>query len=79
MDWFGGTTQVEDIFSCSGCSRGCTIKITEQDDKIYIEGNKCIGGEQQIRLNRPELAECQMLKAEDKPVRKGFFHKLFAR
>ncbi|HHY82025.1 MAG TPA: hypothetical protein GX505_05015 [Clostridiales bacterium] len=70
---------MEDKFSCSGCSRGCTIKITEEDGKIYIEGNKCIGGEQQIRLNRPELAERQLLKAEDKRSKKGFFSKLFSR
>lgn len=75
---------MEEKFSCGGCSRGCTIKITEEDGKIYIEGNKCIGGEQQIRQNRPELADRQFFKAEDRQKedrqrKKGLLGRLFSK
>jgi hypothetical protein len=68
----------EEKFGCSGCSRGCTIKILQEGGKIYLDGNKCIGGEQQIRLSRPEFADKEFFKTADKETKKGFWKRLFS-
>lgn len=68
----------EEKFSCSGCSRGCTIRILQEDGRIYLDGNKCVGGEQQIRLNRPEFEGKELLKLADRETKKGFWKSLLS-
>lgn len=69
----------DETFGCSGCSRGCTIKIRQEDGKVYLDGNKCVGGEQQIRLKRPEFADIEFLKQADRVSKKSFLKSLFSR
>lgn len=59
---------------CEGCGRNCFITLKKENNEYYIEGNKCIGGEEQAKSKWGFLKQKSSL---ENPKKKGFLKKLF--
>lgn len=66
----------QERMTCEGCSRGCSIVLTEKDGKYYLQGNTCTTGEQKARENWAFLMDKEVV-AGGKTEKKGFFSRLF--
>ncbi|MBS4534831.1 hypothetical protein GOQ29_04285 [Clostridium sp. D2Q-14] len=60
---------------CNGCGRNCFITLHKEDNKYYIEGNTCVGGEEHSKKTWDFLKEEDFLKKKEK--KKGLFRSLF--
>lgn len=67
----------ETAIQCGRCCRSCAVKVAEDKNIYYIGGNKCVGGEQTVREQLPELQGCTFKKLEDLS-KKGLLGRILA-
>lgn len=67
---------VNEKTQCEGCGRNCFIILKKEKGNYYIEGNKCIGGEEQAKEKWKFLKEQKSLERQKK---KGLLKKIFNR